>query len=214
MRFLCVSDIHGDADALSAVIEEADARETWDVLIAAGDLVFPGPKPLETWKLLLERRALCVQGASDKAISTLDPENLHPIDEAERARVEQMRSVRRELGELIVARLARLPPSARLHLEGGGELVITHGCPSDPLECMSADMTDEELSALIGDDPGDVFVCGGSHVPFERALDDAPLIVNVGSVGASPSGSHADATFLESGPGGVIVRPFTVDLPR
>jgi len=69
---------------------------------------------------------------------------------------------------------------------------------------------------LIGDDPGDVFVCGGSHVPFERRLaDDNVLVVNVGSVGDAPGGKHADATFLETSPtGGVIVKPFTVDLDR
>jgi predicted phosphodiesterase len=216
MRFLCVSDIHGDADALAAVIEEADARETWDVLIACGDLVFPGPKPLETWKLLVEKHALCVQGASDRAIATLDPDNLHPIDEREKGRVDQLKRTHRELGELIVARLARLPPTARLHMEGGGELVAMHGSPADVFESMSQEMSDEELNALIGDDPGDVFVCGGSHVPFERRLDDdTVLVVNVGSVGDAPGGKHADATFLETSPtGGVIVKPFTVDLDR
>ena len=46
MRFLCVSDIHGHAAALRAVLREAEGYG-FDQLIACGDLCFPGPEPLE-----------------------------------------------------------------------------------------------------------------------------------------------------------------------
>src|SRR4051812_35236879 len=48
MRLLCISDIHGHADALSAVLAATDARG-FSRLLVAGDLCFPGPAPLETW---------------------------------------------------------------------------------------------------------------------------------------------------------------------
>lgn len=212
MRFLCLSDIHGNARAFRTVLEAASALEVWDALIVCGDLVYPGPEPLETWKLLLEHKALCVQGPSDRALATLDPKKLLGATAEQKARIERLRRTHEELGQLIITRLGRLETMARLDLDTGDELVITHGSPRDPFESLSAEMTDDELAELIGDDPGDVFLCGGSHVPFERKLDETTLVVNVGSVGDSPSKTHADATFLETSPGGVIVRQMSLAL--
>ncbi len=210
MRFLCVSDIHGNVSALRKVLDEADIRG-FDQLIACGDHLFPGPEPLATWKLLVERNALCVQGLTDRAVATVEPGDLEPSNPAEEARLERLLNFHDELGELIVARLARLKDTARLPLESGHEMLVVHGSPIDPTESMSAEMDDEELNALLGDDPADVIVCGGSHVPFVRQLDEI-RIVNVGSVGESPTPGVANATIIESSPLGVDIRPFDVDV--
>ena len=61
MRLLCVSDLHGDAEALAAVASTAE-RRGYSRLVVAGDLCFPGPQPLETWRRLVRHQALCVQG--------------------------------------------------------------------------------------------------------------------------------------------------------
>ena len=55
-------------------------------------------------------------------------------------------------------------------LEDGGELVLVHGSPVDPADAISQDMSDEEMMALVGDDPADIVVCGMSHVPFDRQV--------------------------------------------
>jgi predicted phosphodiesterase len=201
VRLLCISDIHGHADALGAVLAAAE-RRGYDKLLVAGDLCFPGPQPLETWRRLAQAGAVCAQGVGDRALATIDPELLSPRSEHERARLGRLADVRRELGELILSRLARLPPMVRLPLDDGGELVLVHGSPADPTEPISHDMSDEEISALLGDDPADVVVCGGSHVPFDRTVSGV-RIINVGSVGEAPQGHspflHADATLLEVG---------------
>jgi predicted phosphodiesterase len=201
VRLLCISDIHGHADALGAVLAAAE-RRGYDKLLVAGDLCFPGPQPLETWRRLAQAGALCAQGVGDRALATIDPDQLSPRSDHERARLGRLADVRRELGELILSRLARLPPMVRLPLDDGGELVLVHGSPADPTEPISHDMSDEEISALLGDDPADVVVCGGSHVPFDRTVSGV-RIINVGSVGEAPRGPspflHADATLLEVG---------------
>jgi hypothetical protein len=80
-------------------------------------------------------------------------------------------------------------------------------------------MTDEEMRALIGTEPPDLIVCGGSHVPFDRTVEIAGgssvRIVNVGSVGeALDAGSarHANATFLDFSSGRLDVEQFIVPL--
>lgn len=210
MRFLCVSDIHGHSQALSAIIEEADAFG-WDQLIACGDLVFPGPEPLSVWKTLVRHRALCVQGVSDRALSAIDPTNLTATTEHERGRIERFRQVQSELGELIVTRLGKLPTTAHLPIESGHTLVVVHGSPGDPSEPFTLEMSDDEVLALLGDEPGDIIVCGGSHVPFDRAVADV-RIVSVGSVGEAPGGRHAHAALVTTLPTGVSVQPIEVEL--
>jgi predicted phosphodiesterase len=196
MRFLCVSDIHGHAMPLRAVLAEAEVRG-FDQLVACGDLCFPGPDPLEVWRILLQHKALCVQGIGDRALAQIDPNKLSATSEVERARIERLRQVHAELGELIIARLGKLPTSARLPLENGDEMLIVHGSPADPTEPFSPEQSDEEMNALVGDDPADLIVCGGSHQVFERQLEDV-MIVGVGSVGEAPGGGFANAVIVET----------------
>lgn len=239
VRLLCVSDIHGHADALAAVLATAE-RRGYTQLLVAGDICFPGPKPLETWRRLTQAKAICVQGVSDRALATLDIHQIRPRSEHERMRLGRLAEVRTELGELILARLARLSPTFRLPLKNGGELVLVHGSPADPLEPISHDMSDEEVLSLLGDDPADVVICGGSHVPFDRNVAGV-RVINVGSVGEAPcsirseavkasagarspselvwSGTtygpmHADATFIELEAGELRVEQMVVPLGR
>ena len=216
MRMLCLSDVHGRLDALAAVLATAEKRAIGKLLVA-GDIVFPGPEPLETWRRLVAANAIMVQGVTDRAVATLDPDQLTPRNDHERRQLARMRAVRAELGELILERLKRLPTSFRMPLEDGGELLLVHGSPQDPSEAMSHEMTDEELLALVGDDPADIIVCGMSHVPFDRTVGDV-RIINVGSVGEAPDGdepgTYAHATWIESTPTGLLVEPIVVPVTR
>jgi predicted phosphodiesterase len=212
MLLLCVSDIHGHLDALRAVLATAE-RRSFHKLLVAGDIVFPGPEPLETWRRLSAAGAIMVQGLTDRAVATLDPGALRPRSDHERERLDRMRATRDLLGELILQRIRRLPTHARVPLEDGGALLLVHGSPADPAEELTHDMTDDEINALLGDDPADVVVCGSSHVPFDRMVGGA-RIVNVGSVGEAPGAGAriAHATWIESTPRGIHVEPIVVPL--
>jgi len=212
MLLLCISDVHGQLDALRAVLATAE-RRAFHRLLVAGDLVFPGPEPLETWRRLSAAGAVMVQGLTDRAVATLDPASLRPRSDHERERLEQMKATRDALGDLILQRIRRLPTHQRVPLEDGGELLLVHGSPSDPGEALTHDMTDAEINALIADDTADVVVCGASHLPFDRLVGGV-RIVNVGSVGEAPGTGPrvAHATWIESTPRGVHVEPITVPL--
>jgi predicted phosphodiesterase len=212
MLLLCISDVHGHLDALRAVLATAE-RRAFHKLLVAGDLVFPGPEPLETWRRLSAAGAVMVQGLADRAVATLDPASLRPRSDHERERLEQMKSTREALGDLILQRIRRLPTHQRIPLEDGGELLLVHGSPADPGEALTHDMTDAEINALIADDTADVVVCGASHLPFDRLVGGV-RIVNVGSVGEAPGAGPrvAHATWIESTPRGVHVEPISVPL--
>lgn len=217
MLLLCISDIHGNLDALQAVLATAE-RRSFQKLLIAGDLVFPGPEPLETWRRLSASGAIMVQGLSDKAVATLDPLALHPTTEHEQRMLERMVATRTALGDLMLERIRRLPTHQRVALEDGGDLVLVHGSPADPGEALTHDMTDEEINALLGDDPADVVVCGMSHVPFDRLVGSV-RVINVGSIGEAPDARNdgdppnvAHATWIESTPSGLNVEQVAIPL--
>lgn len=194
-----ISDIHGRLDALDAVLEETRRRGVKRVYVA-GDLLNGGPDPLGVWRRLTEIKAQCVRGVSDSALCTVDASKLVPMNEHERQKLDSFLWTRRTVGELILESLRRLPLSLRVPLIDGGEMVIVHGSPADPFQEITQDMDDDEILALVADDPADVVVCGASHVPFQRTIDSVH-VVNVGSVGSAPEGRIAHYTVLTPTPG-------------
>lgn len=68
------------------------------------------------------------------------------------------------------------------------------------------------MIALLGDEPGDIIACGGSHLPFDRSVADV-RIVNVGSAGEAPSCDHAAAAVITTSPLGIRVEQLAVPLP-
>jgi predicted phosphodiesterase len=210
LRFLCISDIHGNYDALKAVLSEADAHG-WDQLVACGDLCFPGPQPLKVWETLRAHNALCVQGIGDQALAQINLDKLKPSSDAERARIARLKEVRSELGDLIVARLARLPTFVQLPLESGQTMLVVHGSPRDPSEPITDSMSDEEILSMLGNEVCELVVCGASHSAFDRVLDDV-RVVSVGSVGEAPGGGYATACIIETAHVGFKVTPLTVQL--
>lgn len=201
MRLLCLSDIHGNEEALASVLATAEKRGYSQILVA-GDLCFPGRGALAVWQRLLAARAICVQGLSDKALAKLDPSGMTPKTEHERRMLERFHEVRSQLGDGVVRALGQLPLTHRMPLPDGRELLLVHGSPADPTTIITHDMSDDEIRRLLGDDPADIVVCGGSHVAFDRTIMDV-RVIGVGSVGEAPGDvPHAGATFIDvGGPG-------------
>ena len=184
-----IADVHGNLPALDAVLEELKRREVRDIFVA-GDLLLGGVEPLQVWRKLQSVGAHCVCGPSDLALARVDPRALKPQDDTEREKVRAFVETQRALGELVQKQLGQLPRQLRVPMIDGSELLLVHGSPRDPFEPIDHDLTDEELRAMLEDDPADVVICGGTHVPYARRLDDVQII-NVGSAGAAPEGRFA-----------------------
>ncbi len=218
MLYLCVSDVHGRLDALAAVLATAEKRNVHKLLVA-GDIVFPGPQPLETWRRLQAAGAIMVAGLTDEALARIDPDDVVARTPDEVARLQRMRDVQEELGELVLQQLRTLPREVRFPLEDGGELLLVHASPTSPFDALSHDLDDDELNALLGDESADIIVCGMSHVPYIKDLGDQK-VVNLGSVGDAPDGRKspndeplvAHAAWIESTASGTTIEPCWVTL--
>ncbi len=173
-----LADIHGNAEALEAALHDIKRREVQHV-VALGDLLLGGDEPLRTWQLLVEHNVHCVRGLSDIALASVPEERVHRTVAAKelgdadvlQKRAEAFFQTRQDLGEIIVRKLAKLPPRIRVPMPDGNELLAMHGSPFDPGEPFSFEMTEQELITLLADDPADLVLAAGAHAPFERDVD-------------------------------------------
>jgi predicted phosphodiesterase len=174
-----LSDVHGNLMALEVVLAELERLDVKRVYVA-GDLLLG---------------AICTRGPSDLALGSVDPGSLVPIDEEQRRQARLFAETRAAIGDLVAERLRRLPEQQRIPLVDGREVLMVHGSPADNNREIGHDLSDDEVLALLNDDPADIIVCGSTHVPFQRAVEEYH-IVNVGSVGAAPEGPIAHYTVV------------------
>ena len=69
MRYLILSDIHGNLTALEAVLTAAEGR--WKKAVCLGDLVGYGPDPNEVVDAVRKIRAVSIRGNHDKAVGDI-----------------------------------------------------------------------------------------------------------------------------------------------
>jgi putative phosphoesterase len=166
MRVAVLCDVHGNVDALDAVLAEVEADDV-DAVVFGGDIA-AGPRPAETLARIdeLGDRALFVRGNAD-----------------------------REPGEWVSGRLsgeqrrflAVLPETQTLDVEGLGPALFCHGSPRSDAEILTAVTTDERLRGILAGLEEQVVVCGHTHHQFDRVVDGV-RVVNAGSVGMAYQG--------------------------
>jgi len=189
-----LSDLHGNLTALDVVLTELERLGVKRTYVA-GDLLLGGPEPLEVWQRLQALGAICTHGPADLALASVDPQSLVPIDDEQRRQARLFADTRAAIGDLVAERLRRLPEQQRIPLIDGREILMVHGSPVDMNRELSHDLSDDEMLALLNDDPADIIICGSTHVPFQRQVAEYH-VVNVGSVGAAPEGQVAHYTVV------------------
>jgi predicted phosphodiesterase len=204
-----ISDIHGDLPALQSVLAEMVHHGVKEIYVA-GDLLLGGEQPLQVWQRLMEVGAVCSRGPSDTALVTVDPTTLTPRGSEEERAARRFARTRDALGELVLRQLGDLPLRRRFALASGHECVVVHGSPRDPSTPIGHELDDEEVRHLLGDDPAEMVVCGGTHLPFEREIDGV-VVINVGSVGESPAGNCAGYTIIDNRAEGPAVEQYWVE---
>ena len=129
MRQALVSDIHGNLEALTAVLQDIETQNV-DEILCLGDIVGYGPNPCECLDLVMKKCRLTIMGNHDQA-ALFDPEGFNPI--ALRA-IYWTRDQLDEAGagrSLVVNRrwdyLSELP---KQHTDGN--FLFVHGSPRDP----------------------------------------------------------------------------------
>ncbi len=184
-RVAVLGDIHGNAVAFAAVLEEIRADPP-DLVVVNGDLSW-GAEPEATLALAdgLER-ALFVRGNAESALlcGTADSDTATWMLERHSA-----------------ARMAQIESFAgavTVDVAGIGSFFICHGSPRGDQELVTPGTPDDRMRAVCADIEADVLVTAHVHLQFEReGLGITSM--NAGSVGLQYGGTPA-AYWAEIGP--------------
>ncbi|MEZ6092755.1 MAG: metallophosphoesterase family protein [Pirellulaceae bacterium] len=197
MKRALISDIHGNFEALTAVLAHIREQNV-DQIMCLGDIIGYGPDPLKCLDMIMSTADLTILGNHDQA-ALFDPPGFNPValraimwtrDQLENDRADPVQSDARWdfLGEL-----------PRRHDEG--EFLFVHGSPRDPTnEYVFPEHIYEadRMTALFQRIEKYCFQ-GHTHIPgvftednkflqperlnYEYELGDGKVMVNVGSVG-------------------------------
>jgi predicted phosphodiesterase len=185
-RIAALSDVHGNAAALEAVLADI-AREKPDALMVAGDLVLNGPEPalvIDVLRSLAGDGALIIGGNTDIAVADFDYAAAFPwmIDGVPDAIVDAAEWAHEAIGEERLDWLRRLPAERRWRTDDDTLVLACHGSPGSQTSGFDQHLDPSVTIERVARTDARVIVCGHTHLPEVRDLG-WKVIVNDGSAG-------------------------------
>ena len=178
MRIAVLSDIHGNAIALEAVL--ADLRHSpADQLVCLGDAIQGGPQPAEVVAHLRALGCPVVMGNADAWLLTGQATGNEPIS-AEQEAMRQWSLAR--LSPADRAFIAAFAPIVTLPLPDGRTLLAFHGSPTSFDDILLPDTSYEEVARRLGPYAPAILTGGHTHVQHVRPLGET-FYFNPGSIG-------------------------------
>lgn len=178
-RTALVSDVHGNAVALDAVLADLERRPV-DAVVCLGDMLQGGAQPAEVAGRLAALGWPVVLGNADAFLLDADAGAEVPTP----AQLEVRRWSLEALGDEGVRLLETFRPTVEGDLGGGLRLLAFHGSPRSYDDFLFPSFADGVFRAVLGPDEADVYAGGHVHLQFVRRVGRS-LFVNPGSVGFS-----------------------------
>ncbi|MGI9537519.1 MAG: metallophosphoesterase family protein [Desulfocapsaceae bacterium] len=214
MKIAIISDIHGNLEALEAVLSDLE-RYHPDKIVCLGDLIGYGPDPDAVVKRIAALGITCVLGNHEAALTS--EKELDWLNFLARENNLETKAL---LSEMSLSFCESLPRS--IGIEDG---CFVHGCPPDSILKYLYLLSDEDIAKLVKALPERRFFVGHTHElqiitvsPNEvtrtelvegklRLDDDKTYLINVGSVGHPRDGnSKAKYVFWDSEAGTLEIR--------
>ncbi len=196
MRRALISDVHGNLEALRAVLADIEEQQIEEVY-CLGDVIGYGPNPCECLDLVMELD-VCILGNHDQA-SMFDPDGFNPV--ALRAIYWTREKLDESPGNSAVVNrrwdfLGELP-----RFKDEGKYKFVHGSPRDPTNeyVFPENAYDERKMANLFRRIEQYCFQGHTHIPgvftetgefispedcgYKYPLSSGKLMINVGSVG-------------------------------
>ena len=180
MRIALISDIHGNAVALDAVIDDI-AQRAVDQIVCLGDVATLGPQPRAVIARLQDLGCVGIVGNHDRNL--FDSGFLEQSHAMYSARVLAATVwCQQQLEPTDLAYLCTYLPRMRFDLGGGMSLLCFHGSPASCREVIVATTPEAELEAHFSPYSATVLAGGHTHVPMLRRYHSSVLL-NPGSLG-------------------------------
>jgi putative phosphoesterase len=194
MKLAVFSDIHGNIQGLTAVLNQIDARGV-DLVWCGGDLVGYGANPGEVVDTIRRRGIPTIMGNYDDAIGYFrfvcgcD----YPDEAAMNRGLRSVQWTKEHTSEAHKAYLRNLPYRLQREIDGR-QVVLVHGSPDSLTEYLFAHKGDEVFGKHLQTTGADVLICGHTHKPYHKVIG-TKHIINSGSAGKPKHGSP-NATFV------------------
>ncbi|MEM1255836.1 MAG: metallophosphoesterase family protein [Cyanobacteria bacterium P01_H01_bin.21] len=175
MKLAVISCIHGNYEALNAVLSDIDAQKA-EQIYCLGDLVGYGPYPNEVVDKIRSLEIPTCQGCWDEDIV----EGLNACECSYPSQLAEQRGklahewTNNEIRSDVREYLATLPLSLKRD-----NLCFVHGSPNSQHEYLLPSMDGFAALERVLSVDADVLFCGHTHVPYVRELEDAKLSVTV-----------------------------------
>ena len=209
MKVALIVDVHANLPALEAVLahaREAHVLEIWHI----GDFVGYGAFPDEVEDRLRHEDVLSIVGNYDLKVLKFKKKRDKWRTSKRPEKWLAFKWAYENLSKGSRKYLRSLPREIRIEV-AGKRILLTHGSPASNEEHLTLDTSEQRLRDLARVANVDVIVCGHSHRPFMRQVDDV-CFINTGSVGRPDDGDpRAAYAILHIKPGLLQVRHYRLE---
>lgn len=185
MKIAVISDIHGNIQALDAVLKNIE-QENCEKIFCLGDLAMAGPQPSETiekiQELMQTKDFTIIQGNTDEMIANCDNQMLHLLQENNPIMANALQNDVTVVTEAQKKFLRNLPKQKELEIDGV-KILLVHGSPRKNNENIYDNLKIEDVEEMLEGVDSQVVFCGHTHVPCGYQTNTKQTVVNVGSVG-------------------------------
>lgn len=192
MRLAVLSDIHGNLEALQAVLAHLEQSGGADKVWVLGDLTVLGTNPAECVQLVASLPNVeVIRGNVDRYLMSgarfhmptpTNAEEWPNIIENTRQRDAIYTWTAERLGWAEAEYLLKLGTDLSLEVPNYGWVVGFHAIPGDDEGVLTPDSSDHDIRDALLDREGRLAFGGHTHLPMDRDLGDWRM-VNPGSVG-------------------------------
>lgn len=205
MRIAIISDIHGNKEALDAVLEDI-SRQSVEKIICAGDFIDPLPDSHQVWQQLKSLKIPMIRGNhEDYVISVHNDGPASPYNSLENWA--PVRTTAKLFSKEETQELKKLP--LKIIVEEVNAL-ICHASPSSNIKGWNRGV-DAEVGEDLERAQAEIVVCGHWHTIREEQWKDKKLVI-VGSVGVPLHGKpQAEYAIIEKRSGVWVVENRFVD---
>lgn len=194
MKIAIIADVHGNAHALDAVLEDI-AAEKVDQIVGAGDLV--GASAFEgaprVWRTLLERSIPWVKGNEEARILDIRSAQPTPLFK-DSVQFKPMQYRARQFSAADIDIMKNLPLTLSLPGPQGQDVLVCHATPCS-LQGSPIFGIDAQMAACLQGLSEKVIVVGHLHSQWHTTWQDK-LLVMAGSAGLPLRGALDEVDYL------------------
>ena len=199
MKIAFISDIHGNATALEAVLTDIEKKQA-DKIVVLGDIAYRGPEPKKSLDLVRNLNTEVIKGNADEWVHRGINEGEVPDQALDMMKKEQEWTIS-NLSAEDLEYLRNLPAEVEVDLTEKIKVHCFHATPESLFEVVKPTESDQTLEEkLMTNKEAHIFLHGHIHLPYVRHIN-GKCVANLGSVGLPFDGLNHASYLIAEGDG-------------